>query len=503
MANIKVLILYPNPRKMALMYGTIALFSALLKREGVTVELFDTSLYKEQGLLDPEEVAEKYLMYKLASHKYKNIVTTNDIDVYSALSSKTKEFKPDLICVTCVESTFEYGISLLKTISDEKILTIMGGLFATFSPDYTLSYDEIDIVCVGEGEKALVDLVRRLKSGSDYSSTDNLCFKNNGKIIKNKIGCPIPLDELPLGDFEIFNENRIYRAMEGEIYRMAPIETHRGCNNICTFCNSPLQNQIYKNQTGEKYFRAKSLQRIYEEIKYFVDTLKADYMFFWADNFFTFSLEDIEAFCEMYVEFQLPFYCQSYPTTINEGKLKLLKRVGLHKLGVGIEHGNENFRNNIIKRNYSNTQAIRSLSLLKKYEVAFSTNNIIGFPDETPELVMDTVELNRAIDPDTASCSIFTPFRGTPLREYAIKKGYLRDPDLIAPSNLDSSVLDMPQFTKEQIEGKRRAFEYYIRFPRKRWKEISRIEKLTPESERLWEELRQEYVEKYCTENNV
>jgi hypothetical protein len=89
------------------------------------------------------------------------------------------------------------------------------------------------------------------------------------------------------------------------------------------------------------------------------------------------------------------------------------------------------------------------------------------------------------------------------LREYAIKKGYLRDPDLIAPSNLDSSVLDMPQFTKEQIEGKRRAFEYYIRFPRKRWKEISRIEKLTPESERLWEELRQEYVEKYCTENNV
>ncbi len=39
----------------------------------------------------------------------------------------------------------------------------------------------------------------------------------------------------------------------------------------------------------------------------------------------------------------------------------------------------------------------------------------------------------------TNSCSIFTPFHGTPLRNLAIEKGYLKDPDIIAPTNIPST----------------------------------------------------------------
>jgi hypothetical protein len=116
---------------------------------------------------------------------------------------------------------------------------------------------------------------------------------------------------------------------------------------------------------------------------------------------------------------------------------------------------------------------------------------------------MDTVELNRAIDADISTCNVFTPFRGTPLRELVIKEGYLKDPDILATSNSEDSILDMPQFTKKQIEGKRRTFELYIKFPKKRWKEISIVEKLTPEADKLWEELRQEFLEKYGADNDM
>ena len=489
----KVLLIYPNPRKMSLVPGSMAILSSLLKKEGITVELFDTSLYRQDNFDDPDEFAEKYLYVKPAMESFKSRVEFDKMDPIEAFRLKVESFNPDLLAVTSVESTFQYAISLLKSVRDKKILTILGGVFATFSPEFALGYDEIDIVCIGEGEKALVKLVKRLSDGVDYTGIDNLYIKKNGEIIKNKLGPKISMDELPVGDFKIFNEKRLYRAMAGKIYKMAPIETHRGCKQVCTFCNSPLQNELYRAETGEIYFGAKSIKNVYAEIKYFVDNFQVDYLFFWADNFFIYSLEMIKEFCEMYSEFKLPFYCQSYPTTLNKDKLKLLTGVGLKRIGVGIEHGNEDFRKKVIRRNYSNELAIEKLRLLKDYDIELSLNNIIGFPDETPELVMDTVELNKAICPDDASCSVFTPFRGTYLRKLAIDRGYLKNKDLLAPSNDVRSVLEMLQFTQDQIEGKRRTFELYIKFPRERWKEIALAEKLTPEGDAVWKKLSEEY----------
>lgn len=489
----RVLFVYPNPRKMSLVPGSIALFTALLKKDGVNVDLFDTSLYRQDHLEDADELAEKYLHVKPTIDSFKQKVKLKTENVIDSFQAKVDDFKPDLIAATCVESTFTYTITLLESIRDKKILTILGGVFATSSPEYALTYDEIDIVCRGDGEKAIIELVRRLRSGEDYAGISNLYIKKDSGIIKNKMTPPVPLDELPLGDFRIFNEQRLYRAMGGKIYKMAPIETHRGCTNICTFCNSPLQNTLYKDETDSRYFRSKSISNVYEEIKYFVDEFNVQYLFFWADNFFAYPLKTIEEFCKMYREFRLPFYCQTYPTTLKEDKLKMLIEVGLHRVGVGIEHGNEEFRRKVLKRTYANEDAVRRLRLLGKYGIEFSTNNIIGFPDETPELADDTIKLNREIGATMSSCSVFTPFRGTYLRQVSIEKGYLKDRDILAPSNDVMTVLEMPQFTREQIEGKRRTFELYIRLPESRWKDIALAEQLTPEGDEALENLTTEY----------
>ena len=49
----------------------------------------------------------------------------------------------------------------------------------------------------------------------------------------------------------------------------------------------------------------------------------------------------------------------------------------------------------------------------------------------------------------------------------------------------------------------RRSFELYIKFPKKRWKVISIVENLTPEDDKLWGELRQEFLEKYGADNDM
>ena len=254
---------------------------------------------------------------------------------------------------------------------------------------------------------------------------------------------------------------------------------------------------MYKKETNSKYFRPKSIDRVMEDVRYVVEEKGAEYLFFWADNFLAYSKAEIDEFCEKYSEFKIPFYAQSYPTTLNEYKIEKLAEAGLHRLGMGFEHGNEKFRTDIIKRPYSNQKAIDQTILLKKYNFTYSLNNIVGFPTETPELHMDTVRLNRLMEPHTASCSTFTPFHGTPLRDMCLVKGYLKDPDQIAPTNTERSILDMPQFTPDQIYGKARTFNLYLKFPENRWNHIQKAEAITSEGNKIWRELNEEFAEKY------
>lgn len=219
--------------------------------------------------------------------------------------------------------------------------------------------------------------------------------------------------------------------------------------------------------------------------------------FFWADNFLAYSKDEIDEFCKSIVEFDVPFYVQSYPTTLNEYKIDKLAKAGLDRLGMGLEHGNEAFRRDIVKRPYSNQKAIDQTAILRKYDFTYSLNNIVGFPEETPELHMDTVRLNREINPHTAKVSIFTPFYGTPLRDFSLKKGYLKDAEVVAPSYSEQSILNMPQFTKEQISGKARTFNLYLKFPENRWEDIQKAEELTKEGDKVLLELKQEFAETY------
>ena len=168
-------------------------------------------------------------------------------------------------------------------------------------------------------------------------------------------------------------------------------------------------------------------------------------------------------------------------------------------MSFGMEHGNEKFRREVVGRDYTNEDAIAALKNPAKLDIPFTINNIIGFPDETRELAMDTVEVDRKIKSFNLSCSTFAPFKGTDLRTLAEKRGYV-DPELISPPNSHMTTLNMPMFTKEQIYGLQRTFVMYVKFPKNRWSEIKKAEVLTPEGDAVWESLRKEFLDTYLQE---
>ena len=497
MENIKVLFFSANPATMSLVPPVVALFYSIFKKNNIEMRYFDTQAYDTSALYaDPNVFLHSTLMAK-----GENIVNERTAKkskdgsmIFSDFKAEAKEWQPDVIMGSATESAFLFARDLFQSVRKLNIPHVLGGVFSTFAPEVAIGFPEIDIVCNGEGEKIIVPLSRKIKLKEDLCSLQNIWFKDStGNAVKTPVGSVVSLDENPPFDASIYDDDRFYRTMGGVMYRMFPVETHRGCPLKCTFCNSPIQDSWYKEKTGQGYFRKKSIKNVLADIRYFVKNYNAEYFFFWADNFFSYNRQEIEEFCTEYADIKLPFYVQTYPTTIDDVKLKNLVEVGLDRIGIGIEHGNEEFRRKVINRVYSNKKAIAGVNLIKKYDVQYSCNNIVGFPTETPELHEETVELNRILEPHDASAAIFTPFHGTPLRKLSLEKGYLKDPHFIAPTNAETSCLDMPQFTKEQITGKSRTFILYLRFPRDRWNDIRHAESLTPEGNKIWMELKEEY----------
>ena len=507
--GIKVLFIYPNTYGMNMLPPAIALFSSLLKNEGHEVQIFDTTYYNLDYGIDSDGSKVEKLNVVPYSMEEKGI-KKKETNWKKDLDKLVKKFKPNLLAISSTEDMWELGMRILSHLEEYKIKNsipvIAGGVFSTFAPEICIKEKLVDIVCVGEGENALIDLCKKIQNNENYDDLTN-CWvktlgpeylKNRNVIRKNPISKPVDVNKSPMIDISLFEENRLYRPMSGKVYKMIPIETIRGCPFTCKFCNSPDQMRFYKG-LGSNFYRKKRMDLVYRELKHFKDVHNVEYNYFWADTFLGMSKKELDAFCEMYSEINLPFWMQTRPETIDDYNMSKLKSVGLHRVSFGVEHGNEEFRKRILDRRWKNKDIIEKLKLPKKYDISFSVNNITGFPTETKKLAFDTIELNRSIDADNFNIYSFVPFHGTPLRKMCEDLGLI-DHKTITKCITNESQLYMEQYPPEQIEEIKKCFVLYVKFPKNRWKDIKRAEKNDIEGNKIYKELKQEYYEKYMPE---
>jgi len=505
--GIRVLFIYPNSFGMNMLPPAIALFSAMLKKAGHEVDIFDTTYHA----LDDKIDSDGSKMDKLHVVPYdmtKRDIRLKDTSWRDDVHKKVENFKPDLLALSVTEDMWELGVEILREIKDyklkNKIPTICGGVFATFAPEIVSKEELIDVVCVGEGENALIDLCEKIQNKEDYRNLTNCWIKDNGIVIKkNSISKPVDINQNPIIDVSGFEESRLYRPMGGTVYRMLPVETIRGCPYTCRFCNSPDQITLYNNNTAGGFFRKKRMNLVSEELKYFKEKLNVEYNYFWADTFLAMNKKEFEEFCDMYSEIKLPFWIQTRPETINEYKIKKLAEVGLDRMSFGVEHGNEEFRAKILDRRWSNKDIIEKLKIPHKYGVKYSVNNITGFPHETKKLAFDTIELNREFDSDNQNMTTFVPFHGTYLRKMCEDLGYIKPETITKCLNDDDSSLNMPQYRPHEIKEIKKCFNLYVKFPKNRWKDIAKAEKDDKEGNKIYSELKQEFMEKYMPPPNA
>jgi len=471
----------------------VASIATALQLNGFTTKLFDTTFYKGSENSNSQTMRAYSLQIKPANYSKFGIKEINR-EPENDFIALVNDFKPHLIGLSCVELTYLKGLRLLRSIRELNIPTIVGGVFATFSADEIILADEVYMVCVGDGEKTIVELSRKMFLNEPIEDIPNLYLKKRNKIVRPKKIELTDIEHVSIPLFDIFAPERMYRAMSGKVYRMLPVEFSRGCPYHCTYCSAP--SYAKKFISDGRWLRFKTIDQIINEIDFYVKRYKAEYFYFISETFLAMPKEKKLEFYKRYKSYKIPFWFNTRPETINEEDINRLKDVGCHRISIGIESGNESFRKNMLKRNYSNEDVLMAVDIVLRSKIQLSVNNMIGFPDETRDMIFDTIELNREFKADSHTVSIFQPFRGTALYDYCVLKGYW-DSKKLCNDTFIASRLDMPTLTKEEIKGFYRTFNLYVNIDKIFWPEIKKAEKFDEEGDKIFFQLAEKLRDGY------
>jgi len=489
----KVLLIHANTSMDTLIPPALATLAACIKKGQNEVKLFDTTFYNTRGFTG-DDARVKTLQVKETNFEDYGIYfkQTNMVDDFLRM---VEEYQPDLVGVSLVEVTFEMGMKLINAVKEAypNIKVAAGGALPVTAPEIVIKEKNIDIVCIGEAENAFLELCDKLRKNEDYSRIANLWVKENGEITKNPLGNLVHINDLPYQDWDIFDESRIYKPMSGKIGRTGCFELTRGCAFSCTFCINEHLNKIH----GNKNYRLKSIPKFIAEVKHFKDKYNLEFVYVLAEMFLPTTKERIREFSRLWKEeIGIPFWCQVRVEGVDEENARLLEEAGCTSVTAGVESGNEKYRNEVIDRRMSNEKIINAFRILKGTSMQVSGNSIIGFPDETREMIFDTIELNRQLNISNIMVHAYSPYRGTSLYELCVEKGYMGAQQLAGDYRSDY-VLDMPHLSKEAVLGLHRTFSMYVKFPKDMWPEIKIAEKFDEEGNKKFEELSVIFKEKF------
>lgn len=399
------------------------------------------------------------LEYLSAYVKQKNAAIIDIIDTGSPQNvfRKVQQFKPDLIAYSIRSGFHQFYLDLNRALKRNfTFLSVFGGPHTTFAPE-TINEDGVDIICRGEGEEALFDLITQLERGEDISRIENLWVKKDGVIFQNPIRPLVEnLDLFPFPDRSLLD-----KYPEIKTQKLRNFITTRGCPYDCTYCFNNETKNLYK--TKGRYLRRRSVDNVIEEIKEVKERCRIEAVHFEDDTFNLFPKWIFE-FCEKYRrELHLPFRCNIRLDSINEEIIRSLKEAGCIYVVIAIESGVERVRKDILNRNITDEQILYASSLLKKYGIRFLTENMLAIPFTTLDDDLRTLDLNMRIKPDYPHASLFQPYPGTKLGRLAQEAG-LYDGNY---TNLSSPYSESPIKTTNKLEREnlQKLFAIIVQFP--------------------------------------
>jgi anaerobic magnesium-protoporphyrin IX monomethyl ester cyclase len=279
-----------------------------------------------------------------------------------------------LIGVSCLAQGSDKARQVIERLHQQGKLIVWGGVHASLNPEACAHW--ADIVCQGEGEGMMLDLVERLEAGKDWRDIQNIAYQEQDILKMNALRPPIQdLDQLPLPDYTFdsefhLNGNGLVQISTLEdVTRTGRIifNSSRGCAFHCTYCCNAKLKGLYSG--GNSYVRRMSVSRLIEHTQALVRRFPQARNFYFLDE--DFGARPLDELTQLAEEFPrkvgIPFECLTHPAQVSREKMDLLVRAGLFRVNMGIESGSERTRREVYDRHVSNKVVNRAAEIISEY----------------------------------------------------------------------------------------------------------------------------------------
>jgi len=338
---------------------------------------------------------------------------------------------------------------------------IVGGIHATLAPEDLATVRSIDHICIGEGEEAMPELLKRMEAGGDVLHVDGLWSRDGDRVVRNPMRTlRAGLDHLPVPDLSTFSFDELYGIRRGTFSFIMS----RGCAFKCTYCCISTLKTLFPCEG--MYWRFLSPQRAVEVLRDLLDRHMPDAReMTFVDAVFFPNRKWLREFVPLYKQHVgLPFSCNVRADMLTEETVALLADAGCRVVRMGVESGDERITTEVLKRHLKIQHIRDAFAIARRHGIQRMAYNMVGLPTERLPQALKTARLNAELEPDESLAFIFYPYPGTELHRLSADLGYLTDREF---DHYKAGVATrMPQFPESDILFVHRHFHALIRLYR-------------------------------------
>lgn len=279
-------------------------------------------------------------------------------------------------------SNHQNSLKILKQakMKSKDTITIMGGPNATQLADRLLkNHDYIDYVVMGDGEEAMA----KLSCEENPENIPNLYYRDKNGEIKFSFIKDAKLNKIY--DFDSFDEKTVKYYVKNN--SPAPLSSIRGCPKQprCKFCSLPTI-KLRTMDTKLVWQQIAKLNKKYG-VKYFFET---------GDNFIVGDFPE-QLLANRPDEFgHIEFRIYANPKQITEKNVKILKKLNVKRIFIGLESGSNELLNELDKR-YKTEDVEKALDLLKDSGIEIQLPFMYGIPGETRRTMEKTYQFAKIL----------------------------------------------------------------------------------------------------------
>lgn len=343
-----------------------------------------------------------------------------------------EEFLPDVVAYSAASPEirlFEKADRVVLHWCNEtgrKVPRIMGGPHPTYFPEILEKMD-LNAVCIGEGDRAILFMLDCIAQDQPLLNIPNV-LPRGGDPSKVKLELTRNLDDLPFIDREVF-----YGSMPVmRDFGLRSIMIGRGCPYDCTYCHNHAFKKLFMG--CGPIMRRRSVDNLIEELKDVKERFPRVTLFKFTDDTFAHRVDKwLVDFLERYrQEIRIPFYCLMRSNTLSSEMARRLASAGCVSMCMAVEHGNEQVRNEVLKRGISDELLINSFLYAKEAGIKTWGNTLFGIPGTSFKDDYQSFLFTRKLAITAPTFAPFYPYPKTELTIMATEQGWL-------PDNYDSS----------------------------------------------------------------